>query len=180
MTKRTLSVAVVTVAVVGAVPAVGSAVTTTTTKPRIDILGGSSFVPNRYLQEKTRFNKDVYALRSGATIQIRNKTPQEPHTVSVVSKSDLPKTVKGFDTCFEKGICGRLGRAHGFPEGEGPPTTPLVNSGAAGFDTKGDSIAIAPRGRGATPSVKLSAKKGKTLYFMCIIHPWMQARISVK
>jgi len=177
MTKRTLGVALTTVAVVAAVPAVGAAVTTKTTTPKIQILGGTSFVANRYIKDKMRFNRDVYQLKSGAKIQITSKTPDEPHTVSVVNKSDIPKTAGGLGKCFEGGICGELFGAHGVPEGDGPPTTPLVNKGAAGFDTKGDSIVIGP---GQKTSVELTAKKGRNLYLLCAIHPWMQARISVK
>ncbi len=177
MKRRTLGVAAIAVATLTAAPAVSSAVTTSTSKPKIDILGGASFKANRYIQDRMRFNKDVYRLKSGTTIQIRSKTPGEPHTVSVVRRADYPKTVKGFETCFMKGPCGKLGEAHGFPEGDGPPTTPLVNTGKAGFDRTGDSIVIAPNGKG---SVKLTAAKGQTLQLLCIIHPWMQAKIVVK
>lgn len=177
MTKRTLGVALSTVAVLAAVPAVGIAVTTTTTKPTIQILGGASFEANRYIQDKLRFGKDVYQLKSGVKIKIDNKKSEEPHTISVVGKSDFPKTVAGFDKCFEGGICGKLGQAHGFPDGEGPPTTPLVNVGQAGFNTKGDSIVVGPKDNG---SIALSAKKGRSLYLLCVIHPWMQAKITVK
>lgn len=178
MRKRTLSAGLVIAGVAAAVPAAGLAVTTQTTTPRIEILGGASFVPNRYIQDKMRFGKDVYALRAGSTIQIRSKTPQEPHTVSVVRKSDFPKTVKGLEACYKGGVCGKLEKAHGAPEnGEGPPKFPLVNKGKTGLDTEGDSIVVAP-GKGG--SVKLSAAPGQTLYLLCAIHPWMQAKITVK
>lgn len=146
------------------------------------MLGGASFVTNRYIQDKMRFDKDVYAVKSGTTIQIASKTPEEPHTVSVVSKSDLPKSVRDFGKCFGGGICKQLEKDHGAPENrEGPPKKPLVNKGAAGLDARGDSLAIAPgSGPGSKGSVKLSASKGKTLYLLCVIHPWMQAKITVK
>lgn len=177
MNVRTLGVAVVATATMAATPAVSSAVTTSTSKPSIDILGGASFKANRYIRDEMRFSKDVYRLKSGTTIQIRSKTPDEPHTVSVVRRADFPKTVKGFETCFTEGACGKLGQAHGFPEGDGPPTTPLVNAGKTGFDQRSDSIVIGPGDKG---SVKLTATKGKTLHLLCIIHPWMQARIVVR
>lgn len=179
MTKRTLGVALATVAVVAAVPAAGSAVTTKTTTPRIEILGGATIVVNRYVKDLARYNKDVYQVKSGATIQIRSKTPDEPHTVSVVGKSDLVKSLAGFDKCYEGGVCGSIYGSHGYPEGgdgpPGPPATPLVNKGASGFNTKGDSVAL-----GDKASFKLTATKGRTLYLMCVIHPQMQAKISVK
>jgi len=180
MKKLVLGAALVSVAAAAAVPAFGATVTKRTTSPNLDIHGGVKFEPNRYIQDQQRFAKDVYALKSGAQIKIANKATGEPHTVSVVSKSDLPKNMRAFGGCFEGGICGQLTQAHGFPEGGGEPKTPLLDKGAAGLDTKGDSISIAPFGPGGKATVKLSAKKGKQLYLLCIIHPWMQAKISVK
>jgi hypothetical protein len=34
--------------------------------------------------------------------------------------------------------------------------------------------------KGASVSFKVGAKKGTTLSFMCLIHPWMQAKIKVQ
>lgn len=176
MRKGTIGVALVTVAAVAAAPAV--AAVTTTTKPRIETLGGASFVKNRYIQDKMRFNKDVYQLKSGTKIQLASKTAEEPHTVSVVNKSDLPKSIRDFGKCFGGGICADLEKAHGAPkDGEGPPKFPVVNKGPGGLDRRGDSIVLAPGGKG---SITLSAKKGSTLYLLCVIHPWMQAKITVK
>jgi hypothetical protein len=28
-------------------------------------------------------------------------------------------------------------------------------------------------------SVKVTAKKGSTLHFLCLVHPWMQATVKV-
>lgn len=178
MTKRIGCVVLVTVAAAVAVPAVSSAVTTQTTKSTMKLLSGQSFVPNRFLKSRDRFEKDVYNLRSGTTIKITTDGP--PHLVSVVKKSDQPKTLKPLEICQfgGGGICSDIFAAHGFPPGEGDPTTPLVNKGAAGFDTVGDSIYIPPgRGKG---TVKLTAAKGKRLYLLCAIHPWMQAKIQTK
>jgi plastocyanin len=175
--RKLAGVALATTIAIAAVPAVGSAAQTKTTKARIDILDGSSFVANRYFKDRMRFNKDVYEVKSGTTIRFVSKTPDEPHTISIVKKSDLPKTVAAAGKCFSTGICAALAAAHGFPEGDGPPTTPVVNEGAAGYDVPGDSTVVDPGGKG---NFKVTAKKGKTLYFMCIIHPQMQAQIKVK
>ncbi|MBA2346980.1 MAG: hypothetical protein H0V81_01675 [Solirubrobacterales bacterium] len=177
MRRGTWGVVLATVTVAATVPTVGWALTTTT-KPRIQILGGASFEANRFIQDKQRFNKDVYQVKSGAKIQINSKTKEEPHTVSVVSRRDLPKSVADFGKCYRGGICAQLEKDHGAPEnGEGPPTNPLVDKGATGFDARGDSIVIDPGGKGR---FTVSAKKGRTLYIMCVIHPWMQAKIKVK
>ena len=34
--------------------------------------------------------------------------------------------------------------------------------------------------KGATVDVKVTAKKGSELYFICIVHPWMQGEVDVK
>ena len=55
----------------------------------------------------------------------------------------------------------------------------------AGVDTgyrsgkAGDSWFLNEPG-GKPYHVKVSAKKGTTLYFLCLIHPWMQAKVLVK
>ncbi len=183
MTRRTLGAAALTTAAAIAVASapVGATSTTAvkrTTQPRIDMLGGFSFVPNRYTQDKTRYAKDVYSLRSGATITLRNLTPEEPHTVSVIGRTQMPKTAAAIDGCYAPGgVCAKLGEAHQFPDGPGDPAVPLVNKGAVGLDVKGDSIYLKPNAR---ERIKLSAKKGSTLSFFCVIHPWMQARITVR
>jgi hypothetical protein len=132
--------------------------------------------PNRFFKEGCRWAKDIYAVRSGGKLTIRDKSG-EPHTVSIVKKSDLPRNIRQVGKCFEGGVCGQLAGAHGFPEGEGPPANPVVNVGAAGFDAPGDSVVVEPK---QTTKVDVSAKKGTKLFFMCILHPQMQARINVK
>jgi plastocyanin len=132
--------------------------------------------PNRYFKEGCRFAKDSYKVRAGTTITINNKS-DEPHTFSIVKKSDQPRNLRQAGKCFESGACANLGQAHGFPEGEGPPANPLVNVGAAGFDAPGDSVFFDPKTK--TPA-QITAKKGQTLYFMCILHPQMQSRIKVR
>ncbi|MDQ3678664.1 MAG: hypothetical protein M3401_18005 [Actinomycetota bacterium] len=176
MRKRTLGVALTSMAVAGAaIPTVADSASAPS-KPKIKVLGGTSFVPNRYVKDKMRFNKDVYPVKSGSTVTLTDES-EDIHTLSIVRRSDLPKTVSGFDKCFESGICGQLFGAHGFPEGEGPPTTPLVNKGKAGLNTRGDSVVLAPSDKA---TFKVTAAKGRSLLFMCIIHPWMQAKFSVK
>jgi hypothetical protein len=132
--------------------------------------------PNRFFKEGCRWAKDIYAVRSGGKLTIRDKSG-EPHTLSVVKKSDLPRNIRQVGKCFEGGVCGQLAGAHGFPEGEGPPANPVVNVGAAGLDAPGDSVVVGPK---QTVKVDVSAKKGTKLFFMCILHPQMQARLNVK
>jgi plastocyanin len=131
---------------------------------------------NRFFKEGCRWAKDSYKFRSGTTVTIDNRT-DEPHTFSLVKKSQAPRNLKQAEKCFATGACASVGEAHGFPEGEGPPANPVVNVGGTGFDTPGDSVFFDPKSK---TKIQVTAKKGKTLYFMCIIHPQMQARIKVR
>ncbi len=57
---------------------------------------------NRYIQDGTRWQNDVYKVRSGGTITIVNLAASDgPHTFSVVRKSDLPRTVDQINNCSD-------------------------------------------------------------------------------
>ncbi len=43
--------------------------------------------------------------------------------------SQLPKTTKQLNACFEGGICAKLFQAHEVPEGDGPPGKPVIDGG---------------------------------------------------
>jgi hypothetical protein len=100
----------------------------------------------------------------------------------VVKEKDLPKTVAQINRCK---ICETLGQAHGAnPESNAPPQFQYLENGkgqntAPNVDRPGDSGFIADK-RNAFINLKVTAKKGKTLYFMCLIHPWMQAKVRVR
>jgi hypothetical protein len=136
----------------------------------------NSLKVNRFFKEGCRFGEDSYKFKSGTTITIDNRS-DEPHTFSLVKRSQAPRNLKQAEKCFASGVCASIGQAHGFPEGEGPPANPIVNVGATGFDAPGDSVFFDPKSK---TKVQLTAKKGQTLYFMCIIHPQMQSRIKVR
>jgi hypothetical protein len=138
---------------------------------------------NRFIQDGVRWQKDTYNIRHNGTLHIVNKSPGEGgHTFSVVKKSDLPKTVSQINRCK---ICQTLGQAHGAdPNSEGPPQFLFLENGKGqntppNVDRPGDSAFIADK-RNAAVNLKITAAKGKTLYFMCLIHPWMQAKIKVR
>jgi plastocyanin len=172
-TPVVLALAVV-LAAVALVPA-GAGSASTPKKARVVIRCKNKFKVNRYFQEGCRFAEDSYKIRAGGTITIDNRS-DEPHTFSLVKGSQLPRNLRQAEKCFE-GACGALAQAHGFPEGEGPPANPLVNLGATGFDSPGDSVFFDPKTK---TNEQITAKKGQTLYFLCIIHPQMQSRIAVK
>ena len=137
---------------------------------------------NRYIQDGTRWQNDVYTVRSGGSISIVNLAASDgPHTFSVVKKSELPKTVAQVNNCK---VCLTIAKEHGAnPNSETAPKFPFVENGTgsaqpANVDQVGDSAFIPPK-QGAKVTLKVTAKPGTTLYFMCAIHPWMQAKLVV-
>jgi len=140
---------------------------------------GFEFKPNRYIKDKLRYNKDVYTVQSGGTLRVVNTQPDEgPHTVSIVKKRDLP-------TSFNCPVCDKLGEAHGAdPNGNKPAKFDFVENGVgqkdpANFNKPGDS-GLTGDNKGDSFEVPVTAPAGKTLRFMCIVHPWMQAKLKVE
>lgn len=164
----------VATALVLIVAAVVPAVAATPRNATLTATGGTVFKPNRFIGDGQRFGRDVTVMKSRGTLTIKNRT-REPHTFSIVRRSQVPRTARQAERCT---VCGALGRAHGIPEnGEGPPTIPLVDKGARGFNQPGESVAFGPRQQVKT---KITARTGRTLRFICAIHPWMQGRIAVR
>ena len=54
----------------------------------------------------------------------------------------------------------------------------LLLPAPANFDKPGDSVFIGPN-VGDSADSKITAKKGTKLFFLCAIHPWMQAKVIV-
>ena len=148
---------------------------------KINIVGGMVFHAGHSVGDNQRFTGTT-TVKKGGTIKVVNRAKTEdPHSVSFVKKADLPKSFAG----MENPAIGALFGAHGFPpagEGgpEGPPpapANPVVNAGAAGFDTVGDSFFFV--GKRYSIPVARTAKKG-TYSYLCLIHPWMQGTVRVK
>jgi hypothetical protein len=139
---------------------------------------------NRYIQDTVRWNKDVYHVKSGGTLRIVNDAAQEgPHTFTVVTKKELPRTAAQMENCR---ICLTLAKAHGANPGSNkPPKFQYLENGVGqntppNVDRPGDS-GITGQGRpGESITLTVTAKPGTVLQFMCLIHPWMQAKIIVK
>ena len=160
---------------------------TTATAPKtatIKVSQSLKMVPNRYIQDGLRWNKDVYKIKSGGTMTVINTAAGEgPHTFSVVKKKDLPKNAKEMEKCA---ICQKLGEAHGAdPNSDAPPKFQFLENGVGqdtppDVDRPGDSGVTGSGQKGEKISFKVTAKKGSQLYFMCLIHPWMQAKVQVQ
>ena len=182
--NRRLTVAVAAIAAIGiAAPAAQAA-----KKNEIRIVGGTKFKAGKYLKDDVRFAPANLAVKSGATVTLLNKgTDPAPHTISFVKRAFLPKG-------FEFAAAGALMAAHQVDEQneEAPPGVLVVDNGAAAADQTaplsvdslgddkqaGDSQFFGPETKKLT--FKVTAKKGSTLPYYCAVHPWMQAKITVK
>jgi plastocyanin len=145
------------------------------------------YVINRYVQDAMRFAPGIVRVKSGCRLTFEFARPgqSEPHSLSVVKQSDLPKTTSQIERC---NVCRHIGAKHVKDPGRPPgPTNPIahwiVNAGKPGFDGPGDSVVIAeakgvPSGHQRV-TVTVSARAGTTLRFICGLHPWMQGAIAV-
>jgi hypothetical protein len=167
-----------------AVAGTGAAGAAAPSKTTIKAVQTFKFKPNRYVQDGLRWNKDVYRIKSGGTLTVVNDANMEgPHTLTAVRRKDLPKTVA---QAFNCSACNAMFLAHGAdPNTDAPPKFQFVENGvgqvtAPQFDRPGDSgLTGDGQQKGERISFTVTAKKGTTLSLLCIIHPWMQAKLKV-
>lgn len=137
---------------------------------------------NKYLQIGLRFAPGTITVKSGSMLTLTEVGKQdEPHTLTIVPRASLPKTVAQVENC---GICQRLATPHlknpkAPPDDKNPIVHFVLNKGGAGLDAVGDSIAVLPQGPHKSTSIKVTAPAGTTLDYICAVHPWMQGRITV-
>jgi hypothetical protein len=143
-------------------------------QPTVKVLGDVKTKTNRFLAITLRYSQDSYTVKSGATLRFeKSERPfaaDEPHTLTVVAPSDLPRTTAQVFSCR---FCQVIGKRH---QATKPPRMRL-NRGPEGLNQRGDSLLITPRHPSIT--TRVSARAGTTLHVMCVIHPWMQATIHV-
>jgi hypothetical protein len=140
---------------------------------RIEMKGKTTVKVNKFIKDSVHFSPGKDSIRSGGTLTLRNRT-DEPHTFSIVKKSDLPRRASKIEDCGSPGtICDTIFTAHQFDQ-NGNAGKPVVDVGATGIDQPGDSILLDPK---QSTKVTVSAPKGTTLYFICGIHAWMQGQL---
>ncbi len=136
------------------------------------------------LKGKRPVFKGPKRVSEGARLTIVNKTaPRKigPHTFSLVKKGELPKTKKERKSCFEGNICFTIAMAHRFDPETERINRPKVEVGGKGwnksFGKKGDSWYTETKGE--KTGRRVTAAAGKTLYYLCAVHPGMQGKIRV-
>lgn len=183
MSRMKLTTVAVAVAVCLTLGVTSGAMAAAPARTTIKSTTSFKFKPNRYIQDGLRWEKDSYTVRSGGTLHVVNADGSEgPHTFTVLAKGDVPKTAR---TLFSCRACAKLTRAHGAnPESEEPPKFPFLENGVGqatppSVDRPGDSGITGKGRKGESIDFDVSARAGTTLYFICLIHPWMQSKVEV-
>jgi hypothetical protein len=183
MSQRKLLAGAITIGVVVVASASALADGSSPTHTTINAVTSTKIKINRYVQDGTRWQEDRYFIRSGGKITIVNMAASDgPHTFSVVTKSQLPRTTRAILQCK---ICNAIAKDFGAnPGSHKPPKFLFVNNGKGtntppNVNGPGDMAFIAPK-QNAKVTLKVTAKPGTTLYFICAVHPWMQAKLVVE
>jgi hypothetical protein len=139
---------------------------------------------NQSLNIEFRFSPGTLHIQHGATLTFREGPPQppfafeegvDPHTLSIVRRADLPRTLRELVECE---VCGPILEAHD-PGNDGePPFVYRVNKGGPGLDVAGDSLLV--DADHPVIRARVTAPAGTTLHYLCAIHSWMQGKLVVE
>ncbi len=167
--KRRVALAVLALVVAGAVAAPAQAAKVVRTQ------GGLSFQPNAFFGQNNKFNPGHLYVKPGGWVRWEDRDRTiEPHTIRVVTNSELPKTVAQILACP---VCDRWTQ---HLEDPGNPSSPVahlkVNVGKSGLQVSGDSLYLQDRARIAA---RVNAPIGKEIRYICAFHPWMQGMLMV-
>ena len=177
MIPRAVTATLALLVVVAAVPAL--AATRSPSRATITAVNRPDLPPNRELgqEDDLRWASATTRVRSGGRLTLRNLTrgqapgiPNELHNFSIVTLRQVPRTQLQALDCR---ICRAINDRHEFDANTGQPRIAVVNRGRRGIDRPGDSIAFS-----GTRRAKVTARAGKTLNFICAIHPWMQGKLK--
>jgi hypothetical protein len=139
-----------------------------------------SFEPNEALNVKFRFKPGTLRIDKGEQLTFRQGPvvpdvfPPDPHTLSIVNRGDVPRTIEEVLTCP---ACGPFFEAHDPGNDQEPPFNYVVNAGKPGLNQPGDSLLI--DAEQPVTRARVTAAPGTTLHFICVIHPWMQGKLRV-
>ena len=148
----------------------------------VETRGGDTLNPGQFIKNNFHFQPKSISVTSGSVVRWvdNDEDADDPHTVTIADQADLPQTIEELEACFEPGgFCIQTIEAHDPGLDELPPFNLVVNTGGPGLDARGDSLLF---GGPFAQSVEaqVTAPAGTTLYYLCVIHPWMQGRIKVR
>jgi hypothetical protein len=137
---------------------------------------------NKSLNIEFRFAPGTLHIQQGATLTFRQGPPRpsfagpvEPHTLSIVARSDLPRTLRELFFCD---VCQPFLEAHDPGNDQQPPFNFVVNEGPAGLNQPGDSLLHTAEH--PVTRARVTAPAGTTLHYLCAVHSWMQGKLVVE
>jgi len=143
--------------------------------------------------EFNRADRDIFfdgprTVAAGDQLKIKNNTNPRavgPHTFSLVREADLPRTNEQIKACAKKftRICGAIAKWHELDFETGQVHENPVDVGKQGWDQKGSlkrkGDSWFTQTKGERFQRKVTAPAGKSLSFICAVHPAMQGKINV-
>ena len=148
----------------------------------VEVRGGDILQPGQFIKNNFRFVPRNITVHSGDVVRWvdRDRDADDPHTVTIARKADLPQNIAQLDACYEPGgFCIETIEAHDPGLDEQPPFDFRVARGGPGLNARGDSLLFGgPFDQAIRAPVTAAA--GRTLYYLCVIHPWMQGSITVQ
>jgi plastocyanin len=148
----------------------------------VETRGGEILNPGQFVKVNFRFQPKNISVTSGSVVRWvdNDEDADEPHTVTIADQADLPQNIEELDACYAPGgLCIQTIEAHDPGLDELPPFNFVVNTGGPGLDARGDSLLFGGPFDQAVEA-QVTAPAGSTLYYLCVIHPWMQGSIKVR
>lgn len=183
-------VAIASVCVIGAACAVTVGASTSVAHRTVASRGSGKDLRKVKIKVDGRdlFFKGPKQIQKGEKLEVVNKTSPSkvgPHTFTLIKKNRLPKSKKNQKACErgELAVCNNGIKAHKVDFSVDPAAVnkPRVEVGRKGWDASfgktGDSQFIPLAGEHHTRRV--SADPGSTLYYFCLVHPFMQGKVKV-
>jgi plastocyanin len=141
----------------------------------VETKGANKMVPNAFVQSTLKFSPPRVSIESGETLTlVHDDKTQDPHSLTIANEDELPAD---FDETFNCGAPGTIC---------GDAFDALPQSDFTFFDAPGTATGIDGRldtlwvDAGESASAVVSAPSGSDLFFLCVIHPWMQGEIRVR
>lgn len=163
------------VVLLAALLAVGLAAAPAYAGKTVKTRGGDAFSPNRYLSSTLHFDAGTIFVRPNERVTwVDSDKTGDPHSITVALKKNIPNTV---DEIFACPICSLINNHLNDPNDPDSGVATLhVNKGPKGMQSQGDSLLLLP---GKKIGVRVKAKAGMRIHYLCAIHPWMQGTIRV-